>query len=289
MFPWPSQYYSCNSDNKFDYDKTYYKVMAKNMIHHGYEYKIGLNILIEDFIEDGYCNVGGLYFCDIKDVIGWLYLHEDGYIAEIKIPDDARVVNQENKYKADKLIVENLISIEEFIFHHNLKMVAVLANPKYLKYVMDQTVELCEIALNKDPLALEHVKDQTAQLCNLALKNNIHAFKHIKNKPIEFCISILEYNGYLIEYIQNPTPVMYQIAVDNILKRLNMVEPVVEEPTTSSSTGARHHIKNYNVIPTDHYNKSTKRRNKILKCQMIHKCVKNNRIKIERRCREFKR
>lgn len=53
--------------------------MRKNFYHHGFQYKIGLNILIEKFEPLDHCSGGGFYrkmnkcvnmmedFCDISD------------------------------------------------------------------------------------------------------------------------------------------------------------------------------------------------------------------------------
>ena len=87
-------------------NKTFYKITNKLEIHNGFKYNPGLNILTETFIKTPECGPGGLYFTDKKNIK--LYYDLGVYIREVEIPKDAQVValDNNNKYKADKLILK---------------------------------------------------------------------------------------------------------------------------------------------------------------------------------------
>ena len=103
-----------NLNNEFDYSKTYYKVLRKDMTHRGFKYEMGLNIDTNEFndnLEDE-CVKGGLYFVDFENIYKYIAFGE--YLAEIIIPEDAKVVKIESddsfdiKYRTDKFIIENI-------------------------------------------------------------------------------------------------------------------------------------------------------------------------------------
>ena len=51
-----------------------------------------------------------------------------------------------------------------------------------LKYVKEQTTEICLIAVKQDGYALEYVKEQTNEICLEALIQNKDALKYINSK-----------------------------------------------------------------------------------------------------------
>lgn len=126
-----------------------YKIMHRRMNHYGFQYRIGLNVLVQPFNPDGNCLGGGLYFCKFENVIDWLHLYNNGIICEVYIPKNALVCEQKNKYKADRIIIENPISIEEFIEIHNLEYRAVVKDGLFLRYCRRQTHNLCIEAIKK--------------------------------------------------------------------------------------------------------------------------------------------
>ena len=101
-------------NTEFDYTKTYYKVTNENEIHHGYQYKDGLNILIGKFNNNPNksCVTGGFYFTDYKNLIN--FLDYGVWIREVTIPTDAKVVKDPdgNKWRADKIIFGNKYHIK---------------------------------------------------------------------------------------------------------------------------------------------------------------------------------
>ena len=97
-----------NLNNEFDYSKTYYKVLRKDMTHRGFKYEMGLNIDTNEFndnIEQN-CVKGGLYFVDLENI--YKHIAFGDYLAEINIPEDAKVVLLNNKYRTNKFIINNI-------------------------------------------------------------------------------------------------------------------------------------------------------------------------------------
>jgi len=91
--------------NGSDFNKLYpntqfYKFMNDDLIHHDFQYTLGLNIDTQPFVPNSRCS-GGLYFCDKSQTS--LHWTEYGYkLAYIRIPDDALVCIEHGKYKKSK-------------------------------------------------------------------------------------------------------------------------------------------------------------------------------------------
>ena len=71
------------------FDTIYYIILDENLNHFGFQYKLGLNIITEDFNPSGYSDSSGLSFTG-KDNIISSYLKYAIYIADITIPKDAQ-------------------------------------------------------------------------------------------------------------------------------------------------------------------------------------------------------
>jgi hypothetical protein len=101
----------------FNYDQTYYKVTNKDENHNDFQYKDGLNVDSIPFNSDPNesCVPGGLYFTDLDHVIK--FLNYGCWIREVKIPKDAKVIEDPNgnKWRADKIILGKKYSFEEYI------------------------------------------------------------------------------------------------------------------------------------------------------------------------------
>ena len=89
-------------------NKTYYKITNAEENHHGFQYKDGLNILIEKFNDnpEEHCCAGGLYFTNAKNI--FKFLDYGIYLREITLPVDNldfKMVIDENKYRANMIIL----------------------------------------------------------------------------------------------------------------------------------------------------------------------------------------
>ena len=95
---------------KQKYGTKFYKFIRKDRTHRGYVYRLGLNVDTKPFYPFGTCTEGGLYFTDIRNIME--YYGYGSYIGIITLPDDSQVYVEKNKFKADKLVVSELLDNE---------------------------------------------------------------------------------------------------------------------------------------------------------------------------------
>jgi len=97
-------------------NKQYIKVLTNDLLHRGYQWKVGLNE-IDVFNSSNECTSNALYICEIKDFFKWMTLYDNNkWVAYVTIPEDAQIVIMENKIKTNKVILhEPLMSLVEFI------------------------------------------------------------------------------------------------------------------------------------------------------------------------------
>ncbi len=105
-------------------NKIFYKIINRDMKNRNFTFVLGQNILDEEykpvFITHDDCSAGGFYFCEMKDFKNWSQYYSLGNIYEVILPDDALVEEFKNKYKANTIIIQNPLSITEFIKKHNM-------------------------------------------------------------------------------------------------------------------------------------------------------------------------
>jgi hypothetical protein len=85
----------------------YYKITNKEEIHYGYKYKVGLNILEEDFNDDiiDDCNKGGFYFTTADNID--LFYNMGCNLRIIELPFDNlnfKMIQLNNKYRSNMII-----------------------------------------------------------------------------------------------------------------------------------------------------------------------------------------
>ncbi len=83
------------------------------MIHNGFQYKEGLNVDTVPFNPSGDCEPGGLYYTNEEHI--FTFLEFGSLIADVIVPEDAKVYKNGNKYKADKIILSNVRRVEDYI------------------------------------------------------------------------------------------------------------------------------------------------------------------------------
>lgn len=92
--------------------EVHYKIIGNNFGN--YPYRIGLNTLKhngEVFNPIPECGQGGLYFCEVTDILQWInYGHT---LCVVEIPEDAQVVQLRRKAKADKIIILDMLPLDD--------------------------------------------------------------------------------------------------------------------------------------------------------------------------------
>ena len=97
-------------DFKVKYGDKFYKVLASNLTHYDFTYKIGENIDHNEFDPGGSCMKGGLYFTNINNLLKFVMF--GSYIGLIEISDDAQVYVEEDKFKANKVTLVKILNNE---------------------------------------------------------------------------------------------------------------------------------------------------------------------------------
>lgn len=220
--------------NKFYKDTKFYKFLNDDLIHNDFEYKLGLNIDTLPFNPHGECDAGGLYFCEESKC--HLYWKRYGTkVAIVKIPDDARVHIETNKFKADKLEIVEIIDYENMIDdfwikisqhdHTALKYIKqptqemckkIIENNTFAQRVT-QTEELCKLAVQYDSKLLRYVNIQTEEICKLAVQQHGYTLELVKNefKTEEICLLAVKSCGSALQYVNEQTEKICKLAVQN--------------------------------------------------------------------------
>jgi hypothetical protein len=195
----------------------YFKLLREGLIHKGFTYKPGLNVLSEPFNEAPMCGPGGLYFSEEKDIFQWLdWLYDDDieWIAEVELCPDSRVVPLYRQYKADKFILGPIYSLKEFINNPANTKMAVQNCCATLCYVEDQRSDICLAAIQQDGTALQYVREQTPELCLAAVQQNGWALIYVKeqNQNPEICLAAVRQTWYALQFVKDQTAEMCLIA-----------------------------------------------------------------------------
>ena len=202
--------YSGIDFNKMHKNIKFYKFLNNDLTHYDFEYKVGLNIDTAQFNPKRECSGGGLYFCEESKC----HFYFDQYgtkLALIEIPDDAKVYIEENKFKADKIFIKEIIDFDQI--NDNFWIDILSENCCALQYVKNQTEELCIRAVQQNGDALEYVKIQTNEICEMAVWENGHALEYVINQTDEICEMAVRQTGYALTYVINQTDKICILAV----------------------------------------------------------------------------
>jgi hypothetical protein len=205
--------------NKLRNDVKYYKVLNKEMNHHGFQYQLGLNVDTHPLNKEKWCARGGIHITTLDNI--HRYLGYGVYIAEIEIPADAVVLKDDGDIKADKIIIKNIKKLKDFdeLWGNEKLCIRALKTRRSLflddnlyygrsrtiQYVKNQTHEICMTALMKDGLLLKYVKEQTPDLCLAAVTQNGNAIKYVKEQTRELCKIAVNTNGCCIDWVDAKT------------------------------------------------------------------------------------
>ena len=192
--------YTGNNFNLLHKGIKLYKFLNNDLKHYNFTYQLGLNIDFLPFNPDYECSPGGLYFCDENTY----HCHFNGYghkIALIEIPDDARIYVEENKFKADKLIITDIIDFSDIGDDFWINILSI--HGCVLKYIKTQTPAICALAVYQNGLALTYVDDQTPVICELAVQQNGLALSYVDTdkQTLELCILAVKQNKDAIHYV----------------------------------------------------------------------------------------
>mgnify|MGYP000317113444 CR=1 FL=1 len=209
----------------------YVKILHASLIHNKFTYKEGLNVDVLPFDGSGSCKPGGLYFTDLENFLR--YTNFGTLVADVTIPDDAKVYPEpcRTKWKANKIILSRIRPIEDIFDNCEDSVILQLIQyePVVIRYVRNQTEELCRVAIEKNPYALSYIRNQTEEMCLLAMKKDSMMLEWIKNQTEELCLSAVRRNPDAISVIKNQTKTLCRIAVEKKPSTLGYINDQTEE------------------------------------------------------------
>jgi len=224
--------------NKLTGHKILIKFFTENDISRNFLYKTGLNKDFNIFTPHGSCKKGGLYFTQLK------YFNEfmdfGPKIAFVTIPDDARVYCEDNKWKANKIIIGERMNYTDF-FKSLCDKSNLLPDLKnnfrhFLKKEMENYLETqcCECLfedVKSDPKTPANCVDSYEEECsnkkNILKKiikqyDETFGISHLVNKYVEKNIKIIhkliKKKIYLLKYI--PNNILSHADINKLIKDL---------------------------------------------------------------------
>lgn len=193
-------------------DTGFYKFLNNDLTHHGFMYKIGLNIDTRQFAPYDTCSEGGLYFCYETDC--HLFWQNFGSkLAYVTIPNDARVYIEPDKFKADKLIINHIRDFENVSDEFWIRILFKDTDISVLQFIKDQTDDICKYAIQQNYSALRFVRDQTDDICRFAIQENSYALQFVRDQTREICIFAVWINGLALQYVINQTDEICRVAI----------------------------------------------------------------------------
>lgn len=238
----------------------FYKFLYDDLTHNDFQYKLGVNNDTSPFYPEKNCSRGGLYFCEESNRDLFCRNYGRKKVALIEIPDDVQVYIENDKFKADKIIINEITHFDDvddefwismlrknglilqFIKYQTDEMcrIAVKQHSGALQYVKKQTNELCRLAIQKDGDALRFVRKQTQELCDLAVKNDLRGYvvEFVKKpfKTEELCKRAAQNNPYAIKYMDNvPYPLREELYRMAVKQNGFAIQYINQEPSYLSS------------------------------------------------------
>jgi hypothetical protein len=189
-----------------------FKLTNKNMENRDVTWKIGLNKDIHPFNTEEECCAGGIYFCSKEQLVDWCdnYTH----ICDIEIPKNAQIHHYGNKSKASKMIIKTHMSIEDHpVFNDPEFGVRFVSGGGSIRYVKEQTPEICMAAVKKDVDAFIFVKEQTPEICMADVEHNGNVLIYVVEQTPEICLAAVKSAGCSLQYVKEQTPELCMISV----------------------------------------------------------------------------
>lgn len=98
-----------------------------------------------------------------------------------------------------------------------------------LKYVKNQTMEICEEAIKNNYQALCYANYQPEYLCLKAVQNNGKLIKYVKQKTEKICEAAVKHNSYALKHVINQTSEICEMTIKNNGLALQYVLEQTEE------------------------------------------------------------
>jgi hypothetical protein len=188
----------------------YVKILNKNLLHKGFQYKEGLNVDKNPIDKRFDVDSKGLHFTDFANF--HKFLTYGMLITDVEVSEGTEIYKDKTgtKYKAERIIISNIRQIKHLPEWNNLEfcLKAVEASPVALQYVVNFTDENYISIVRKDGLLLQYIPcpNRTAEICLEAVRQNGLSLEFVPNNFTvniyqEICLDAVQQNGLALEYI----------------------------------------------------------------------------------------
>jgi hypothetical protein len=124
-------------------------------------------------------------------------------LLDVNIPYDANVIKSSypNEYITNKYIIKNkrLLSNDNELFY-----IGIQKNGEFIRFLDEQTEEICKLAVKVNPDALYYVKEQfqTDEICKLAIEQSYCTLNFVNNQTEEICKFAITKSAFAIKYVK---------------------------------------------------------------------------------------
>ncbi len=183
------------------------KLTNEEEIHGKINYKTGFNEDVLEFNPTGECSSGGMYFTTLLDI--YMFMNINGtemvYYREVVLDDDSKVYVENCKFKTDKFHLSDRKKIDELWNSKQYCSVVVNEYPNISDFICDScmSIELRLAVVKKNGLELKYIKEQTLELCSAAVKQNKWALKYVEPNilPNETYLKVVCENGLMLQCV----------------------------------------------------------------------------------------
>ena len=223
----------------------YIKFLRDGLTHNGLTYKVGINVDPIPFVGSGSCSAGGIYFSELSHWTEWTHMGTNA--ALVLIPDDAQVYREPcgTKLKADKIEIVKIVDMMEggwiqnlFKDFPNFLLDLVSSGGEVIRYVKDQSPELCLAAVTQCGDAIKYVNEQTPEICLAAVISSGWTLNYVKEQTPEICLAAVTSIGHSLEYVKEQTPEICLAAVTSRGYALEFVQEQTPEICLAAVTSS---------------------------------------------------
>jgi len=184
----------------------FYKITLQRETHNGFLFETGLNIDDVQFNPTGECRPGGIYFTEFNKIPKWIDYRSDlHWIREVTFDEYSQIYIEKNCFKTDRIILGERMSISDFYKDIDEKTILkhLSINGNLLKFIENQTDEMCIIACINSGLALQYVKNQTHETCLIACTKNGYALDYVEDQTDGICFVACTKTGRALKHVKN--------------------------------------------------------------------------------------
>lgn len=182
----------------------FFRIMNPDLVHHGFQWRLGENVDSQLFMPTGTCKKGGLYFTTFRRLMDFFVISTvkllDHWLAEVWVAPDEPVWSEEDKkWKAHKVTVMSLTRIGDLDEVTRLNM--------FWNDPIDVPQEkLWSYTLKWHPasLAMLEPEKETDELVMTALTRSSAALQCVHHQTFEVCRYAANFDRGVAEFVRDP-------------------------------------------------------------------------------------